>query len=575
MKRIYTLQPKFAILLAVLCIALAPVAMQLHAQTPEADAPPPAETAPPPPPAEDPPPPVEEPAPPAEEPPPPPPAEEPAPPAEEPAPPPPAEEPASPAEEPPPPPAEEPAPPAEEPAPPPAEEPDSGSATEESGDVATEEPTTEATEEPTTEATEEPTSEATEEPTTEESTPEATEEVEDEGTPTPTEEVIVPDELNLVSSSSVAINPGEHKDVVVRYTLGSDRMKTEMSANLTAPGGESLEGWSLVPMQGADLNEDPNDANRQLKARIDYADSVENGDVYETTWRVTAPDHIEEPVTVRLHLSTKIHRDDGVTDGVIKNDLVNFSAVASEHNPTLTCDEMIGENVDYTWNCTFDTTHPDDDVVITASADVPEGWELSLDGVELTGEPMALSAEAIAADSITLAATYPIGCPDIDATFSASVSLSMTYPSGEVSELDAELLLVFERPTPTFEVTSFQFDEMDLTQTLSATGRMTVTYEDLPCAWQATLQFTDLVSEKFTIPGDLMHIESVEGLSNANVTILDGSISIFAEESADEHASGTFTIHFGIDLPHQVPPGAYRIEVTTQFGWADQKDIAN
>ncbi len=587
MKRIYTLQPKFAILLAVLCIALAPVAMQLHAQTPEADAPPPAETAPPPPPAEDPPPPAEEPAPPAEEPPPPPPpAEEPAPPAEEPPPPPPAEEPAPPAEEPAPPPAEEPAPPAEEPPPapaeepappaeepappPPAEEPDSGSATEEPGDVATEEPTTEATEEATTEATEEPTSEATEEPTTEESTPEATEEVEDEGTPTPTEEVIVPDELNLVSSSSVTINPGEHKDVVVRYTLGSDRVKTEMSANLTAPGGESLEGWSLVPMQGADLDEDPNDANRHLKARIDYADTVENGDVYETAWRVTAPDHIEEPVTVRLHLSTKIHRDDGVTDGVIKNDLVNFSSVASEHNPTLTCDEVVAEDVDNNWNCTFDTTHPDDDVVITASADIPEGWELALDDAGLTGEPVALNGNAVAANSFVLEATYPIGCPDVHTTFSSSLDLTLTYPSGEVSTLTTDMPLVFERPTPSLTVQNFEFDGINDMDSLISQGELVLSYADAPCAWQATIELSDLTSDEFVLDTLLFTVAAVESDVDASITMSDNLLNVLVPASDDGSGAGTITIELQLELPHPIPPGIYVVKVLTQFAWLDE-----
>lgn len=400
--------------------------------------------------------------------------------------------------------------------------------------------------------------------------PEPTETEAPDGDATPDgdpEEVTGPDQLQVVGDTDIQIAPGEYRDIVIRYTLGSDRENTEIAARLTAPGGESLANWEIVPLYGTDTQDDPEDPDRHLKARIDYTDNIDNGDVFETTWRVTAPDHLESPVLVRINFLTSIHGENGVVDGVIKENLISINAIASVHNPTLECEAVVAEDVRNTWNCVVDTDHPGDDVAVAASANVPDGWELTLDDMSLNAESTHLAVDENGTRSFTLAAVYPIGCPDQNAAFSSTLGLTFSYQSGDTLQVSTELPIVFVNPQAELNITSFSFEVLDDIETLSTTGQLTLQYSNAPCGWQATLEFGDLASPELgVIDGVIVSATGVDGLSeDASVTMIDNTIVIIAPESTDEVSEGEIVIHLQLDLPHLILPGDYVIKVLTEL----------
>ena len=408
------------------------------------------------------------------------------------------------------------------------------------------------------------TNEPTEIPVSDEGSPAA-----DDETSTSTAEVVGPDQLEVVGGITIAIGPGEYRDIVVRYTLGSDRDATEIVAELTAPGGESLSEWELAPWERVDTEDDPADPNRHVKAGIEYTTNTGNGDQFQTTWRVTAPNHIEKPLTVKISFESSIHKSGAESVGVDGENLVTINASASTHNPTLNCEAVVAEDVSNTWNCAFDTTHPNSNVVVNASADVPEGWELALNGAPLSGEVSQVAVNESGAGSFTLAATYPIGCPDASAVVATSPSLSFAYPSEESLNLTTELPLAFEPPTPTLETVAFEFDAFDDAETLVADGRLVVRYSDAPCAWQGSIQFTDLVSDSYTLNDAVLNVTSVEGDPNIAVVMSGDSVVINAPDSVTELAEGELVIHLQLELPHLIPPGVYVIKVVTQINLMD------
>lgn len=425
------------------------------------------------------------------------------------------------------------------------------------------EPTQAPTEPPPTEApaaTEAPAPTSTQQPTEEPAEPEPTA---TSPAPTPTEIPEVPDQLQLVTSADITINPGEQRDVVIRYTLGSDRSSTKLSVNLTAPGGESLAGWSVDPVGRADLHQDVDDPAHLLKAGIAFADLTGNGDSFETTWRVSAPDHVELPFTIRLHANAEVHIDGGVSAGATQNDLLTIHAAASAHQPSVTCDATESNS----WGCVFNTAHPDANVGISASAELPAGWELSLDGTDLTSEPMSLGAETIVGSGFSLAASYPVGCPDGSGSATAMLNLNMTYPSGEVAAIDVELPVIYEKPESMLTISSFGFNEVDLRRANETTGHLTLSHNATACGWEATIQLTDLESENLTIPSDAIRIDSIHGLPNAAISLDQGVITIRTSESDAAIPAGELTINFAMTMPAQVEPGEYRIGVNTQFTW--------
>lgn len=435
---------------------------------------------------------------------------------------------------------------------------------------------TEAPAEPT--ATEVPAATEAPEPTSTESPAEPTEEPVEptaeptaetpEPTPTAVPEVPeVPDTLELVGSAGIAINPGEQHDIVIRYTLGSDRSNTELLVNLTATGGESLEGWSLNAVGRSDLHTDVNDPTHNLIARVEVAEATEIGQYFDTTWRITAPDHIEVPVAVHVRASGVIVGGNGDDAGAVQDNLASIQATPSEHLPTLTCDPASVEAESNVWNCAFDTSHPGDDVSVLASGDNPAGWKLTLNDNLVETEPLVLSNDTIAQSSFVLTAAYPLGCPNGAGNTTATFNLSISYPSGEAVDLTAELPLQFDKPESMVSISSFGFDDVDLRDANSTSGQLTIVYQETPCAWEATVQLTDLESEGFIIPNDALRIDSVEGLPSGTITLDQGVITIRSAESEVAVPAGELTIHFTIDMPAQIQPGAYRIGINIQFLW--------
>jgi len=413
-------------------------------------------------------------------------------------------------------------------------------------------------------------------PTTETVIPTATEMVTpetvatptEEPSPTPTETPVVADEIVPLVGTQFAIAPGTSQDVSIRFTLGSDRTSTSVSASISASNGASLDGWSITQIDKVDLDENPQDANRSLITRVELTSATRHSESIDITWRVTAPDHIEKPVTVLLDLHAQAQGEPPLSEPLTAPSFASFVASVSVHSPALDC-AVAGVN--NTWNCTLDTNHPGSDVVASMKSTVPEGWELKHGETLLGASAVPIDAATLQSGVISLAANYPIGCPDPAATFTAQLAVELTYPSGELTTLNADLALTFERPTPTFEITSFEFEDLNLLETLSTTGTLTVHTSEAPCAWQGTIQMTGLETDEFTVPGDVFSIISVEGLPDGTVTMNGSSISISAPEAVTEESDLEIVIHFEVQLPHQVPPGAYRVGISTQFAWDDQQ----
>lgn len=384
--------------------------------------------------------------------------------------------------------------------------------------------------------------------------------------PTPTEEPEAPDQIEVVGSAEITIQPGEYLDIAVRYTLGSDRDRTILSASLNAADGTPLDtGWKLDSLDRGDTYNNPDDPHRDQKVRLEIGDVVENGEVVTTTWRITAPDHIEVPIALYVDFVSEIHDEGGSEQGVYREALLIVRANASVHSPTLQCDTVIAEDVNNTWNCAFDTTHSDP-ILVEAAASVPEGWELALNGEPLTSEGVALDQSVVEAGAFELAAKYPIGCPDPSEVFSTTLSLTFNYPSGEVSTLVSDQALVFHKPTPKLEVTGFSFEELVDIDSLSTTGQLTLRYSDAPCGWQATLEFGDLTSELGVIDDVVIVATGFDGNPELTVTTTtDNTIVIVAPENTDENSEGEITINLRLDLPTLIPPGDYVIQVITEL----------
>lgn len=378
--------------------------------------------------------------------------------------------------------------------------------------------------------------------------------------PTPTSAPVeVPDELETVGDTVVSVAPGHYVDLKMNYTLGSDRDSTDIEASLIDPSGESLAGWTIEPVDRDEVPPvDPSIADGPTTAEIAVTDLVQQGDVVELVWRLTAPAHVETAQTVRVDVES--HSDGQLA--LDEKSVYRVSASASAHNPTLEC--IAGE--DNTWNCTVETTHPGV-INATVSANVPAGWTLEMNGAPLTTEPTPVSVDGTG--SFAISAKYPVGCPDPGVVSSTTVSFSLAYPSGDVHTLTNELTLAFERPTSTLSVTAFSFDEITNPDALSTTGHLTLAVGDAPCAWQATLDFTDFISGSSVISDATFTVSGVDGLDGASVTSQGNSIVIIAPDSSSDLDSTEFTVYLTVTFSHPIPPGVYSITVITQLVWLD------
>lgn len=468
------------------------------------------------------------------------------------------------AEAPPVPPVES-APPEPAPTDPPAPvetEPSAPVETEPPAPVVTDPPVPEVTEPMATEPTDvatEPTDQATEtaEPTeTSEAKP---------STPEPTKEIIEPDALTIAGPTSLTVAPGSFVDVVVQYTLGSDRQKTELSGNISSPAGVSLEDWNLGAIERGDLDQDPNDPNRDLKVRFDFTDSVTREGVVATTWRITAPKHIEQPVTVELSFSSNVHRTDGVNTGVSKPRLVTINATASTHAPTLHCDALAGDSVTNTWNCQLSTDHPGVDAVVKATVTEPEGWDLAINEVAVQDAPIAIATDATGAASFSVAAKYPIGCPDPAEVFASTLNVSVVYPSGETQSLSTDLALTFERPDSAISIESVQFQPVSSMSDLTSNGAMTLSFRNAPCGVASSITFGDLSLGETVVEGTTFSLLAAQAPEGVTVTMQDNRLVVIVDERITTETDGLITLTVSMELPHLVEPGDYTIKLMTEL----------
>lgn len=382
--------------------------------------------------------------------------------------------------------------------------------------------------------------------------------------PTATEEVIVPDILQVDSGTTVSIGPGESRDVAITYTLGSNRYHTQLTATLSAPGVD-LTGWSITPVNRADQLNDPADPARNLKARVDVSEANSNGATFTETLRVVAPSHLETVQAVNIDFQSTIVRSDGNAAGVNMTALVVVNASASAHNPTVVCEPVATTNQPSISDCSYTTTHPETNVTVAASATAPQGWELSLDGSPLSASPTVISSASAPTVDFTVAADYPVGCPAMGASESATITLQMTYPSGEVKSVSTSLPLTFHEPDTTVSVESFSFNEMNSLSSLSTTGELKLKYTNAPCAWQLTITFGDLVTDSTTINDAVFSVVAVDGLPNASVISTGDTVVISAPDSTTTTDSGVITISLNLTLQNPVPPGNYLLRVTTEL----------
>lgn len=375
--------------------------------------------------------------------------------------------------------------------------------------------------------------------------------------------VTVPDQLTLDSSTELSIGAGEYRDITIRYTLGSDRSSTEIGATIESVSGDSLAGWTIAPVGRVDLADDPADPGRDVSARVDVADATAQGGVLVVTFRVTAPAHVEQATSLNVDVTSSINTAGSLTAAVNAQDLVSIHAAASVHAPTLDC--AAGEA--NSWTCSYATTHPGS-IAMSASATVADGWQLTLDGTALSADAIALSTDASGSGSFVLQATYPIGCPDVNAA-SATLAVAFSYPSGEVRTLVADLALAFDRPDPTMDVTDLSFGDIQSMSDLTSSGTMTVSYANVPCAWMVTFDLSDLTSDAYTVTNGVLSLGGVEGLPGATASIEGNTLTVHAPEATSGLTDGEFTISLTLTLPHIIPPGNYVIGVITQLGWLD------
>lgn len=382
-------------------------------------------------------------------------------------------------------------------------------------------------------------------------------------TPTPTPEVIVPDQMALTSGASVTIAQGESRDITIRSTLGSNRESTSITASAVEASGLPSDGWTIVPVNRANTITDPSGH----AAGVSITDVTTNAATVDTTWRVTAPSHIEQPLTFTVNVTSKIHRIDGITDGANLVPASQISATAAVHAPTFVC----SESASLAWACSFDTTHPAA-ITLGATVTAPAGWEIKLNSNLLSATPYQLDSVVQSAKTFALVATYPIGCPDVAGPESASITLTYTYPSGEVVVLKQDIALTFVRPQPTVAIDSFSIQEFNQMETLSTTGQLAIAYTSAPCAWQATVDLTEVHSDTLPLPDMVITVDGVQAPEGVSVTMSGSTLSILAAESTSSNASGTITITITLayTFPHQVPPGAYSIGAVISIAWLDE-----
>lgn len=381
---------------------------------------------------------------------------------------------------------------------------------------------------------------------------------------TATDEAVVPDVLRVDSGSTMSIGPGESRDVAVTYTLGSSRVETLLTATLTAPGVD-LTGWSITPINRADQLNDSADPARDLQARVDVADVSTNGATFTETLRVSAPSHLEAAHVVAIDFQSTILRSEGNENGVNLPAMVTVTASVSAHNPTLNCEPASTAEKLSNSACSYTTTHPDSNVTVEASVTAPQGWALSVDGSPLSASLSVISSASASTAGFTLTADYPVGCPALGATETATLTLQMTYPSGEAKSVSAIVPLTFHEPDTSVSVQAFSFNEMNSLSSLTTTGELKLNYSNTPCAWQVTITFGDLSTDSTTITDAVFSVLAVDGLPGASVTTTGNTVVISAPDSTTSTDSGVITISLGLTLQNPVPPGNYVLRVTTEL----------